>query len=232
MLSKRCTRFLRDSFPWLLPVVLFAMTGCPGKPPSTTITPEDSVRIVNGVMQYRAEADSFFRCDPNSPFMRDSSIVYHGIKWFPVDVRYASTSKLHRYANPETVTVLGTKGEERRQLRYGYFTVRVPGSNGLPVVLKMDVYKFTPYDKKRYEMYRDALSVWFTDETTGKETYDVGRYIDVGNEQPSADFDYTIDFNRAYNPYCAYSNLFSCAVPRKQDHLDVALRVGEMKYHD
>jgi uncharacterized protein (DUF1684 family) len=110
--------------------------------------------------------------------------------------------------------------------------VRVPGSNGLPVVLKMDVYKFTPYDKKRYEMYRDALSVWFTDETTGKETYDVGRYIDVGNEQPSADFDYTIDFNKAYNPYCAYSNLFSCAVPRKQDHLDVALRVGEMKYHD
>jgi len=128
--------------------------------------------------------------------------------------------------------VLGTKGEERRQLRYGYFTVRVPGSNGLPVVLKIDVYKFTPYDKKRYEMYRDALSVWFTDETTGKETYDVGRYIDVGNEQPSADFDYTIDFNKAYNPYCAYSNLFSCAVPRKQDHLDVALRVGEMKYHD
>jgi uncharacterized protein (DUF1684 family) len=74
--------------------------------------------------------------------------------------------------------------------------------------------------------------VWFTDETTGQDTYGVGRYVDVGNEDADPDHPYVIDFNKAYNPYCAYSNLFSCAVPRKEDHLDIALRVGEMKYHE
>jgi uncharacterized protein len=232
MSLKRCMRFLQSSLAAAVATLLVTLTGCPNKPPASSLSSADSVTIVNDVLHYRAEADSFFRYDPNSPFKRDSSVEYHGIKWFPIDVRYHTVSTLHRYANPETVTVMGTKGEARRQLRYGYFTVRVPGANGLPVVLKLDVYKFTPYDKKRYELYKDALSVWFTDETTGKETYSVGRYVEIGNEQPSADFEYTIDFNKAYNPYCAYSNLFSCAVPRKEDHLDVALRVGEMKYHD
>jgi hypothetical protein len=41
-----------------------------------------------------------------------------------------------------------------------------------------------------------------------------------------------IVFNRAYNPYCAYTSLYSCAIPREEDHLDIPLRVGERKYHD
>lgn len=205
---------------------------CSKTPDSRQLTTADSLKIVQDNLAHRAEADSFFRSDENSPFKRDTTIEYHGVKWFPIDVRYRGVAQVHRYANPETVIVLGTKGEERKQLRYGYFTITVPDGNGQPVVLKIDTYKFTPYDTKRYALYKDALSVWFTDETTGKETYNVGRYVEVGNEDPDPDHLYVIDLNKAYNPYCAYSSLFSCAVPRKEDHLDIALRVGEMKYHE
>jgi uncharacterized protein (DUF1684 family) len=76
------------------------------------------------------------------------------------------------------------------------------------------------------------LSVWFTDETTGKETYRVGRYVEVGEENPDPQFVYTIDLNKAYNPYCAYSDLYSCAIPRKEDHIPIAIRAGEKNYHD
>jgi len=192
----------------------------------------DSATVVQEILLHRAEVDSFFRFDPNSPFVKDTTIEYHGIKWFPIDVRYRGVSRLHRYANAETVIVMGTKGEARKQLRYGYFTITVPDNHGQPVDLKMNVYKFTPYDTKRYALYRDALSVWFTDETTAKETYGVGRYVEVGNEDADPDHAYVVDFNKAYNPYCAYSDMFSCAVPRKEDHLDIALHVGEMKYHE
>ena len=139
---------------------------------------------------------------------------------------------LHRYQHADTVIVMGTKGEERKQLRYGFFEFVVPDEYGTPTTLRLNVYKFTPYDTKRYARYKDNLSVWFTDKTTGKETYDVGRYVEIGNENPDPTHVYTIDLNKAYNPYCAYSSLFSCAVPRKEDHLTIALRVGELKYHD
>ena len=208
------------------------LCSCSKKPASKQPSAADSVNIVQDNLAHRAEADSFFRLDPGSPFVRDTTIEYHGVKWFPIDVRYRGTSAVHRYANPETVIVLGTKGEERKQLRYGYFAITVPDGNGQPVVLKINTYKFTPYDAKRYALYKDVLSVWFTDETTGKETYNVGRYVEVGNEDPDPDHLYVIDFNKAYNPYCAYSSIFSCAIPRKEDHLDIALRVGEMKYHE
>ncbi|MGE5401501.1 MAG: DUF1684 domain-containing protein, partial [Ignavibacteriales bacterium] len=66
--------------------------------------------------------------------------------------------------------------------------------------------------------------------TTNDETYGVGRYLDFEkNENP--DYVYTIDFNLAYNPYCAYSPNYSCAIPTKDDYVDLAIRAGEKKFH-
>ena len=207
------------------------LAGC-GKQKNPSPSPEDSVRIVQDNLTHRAEADDFFRSAPESPFKRPPATAYHGIRWYPIDVHFRVQSVLHRYAAPETVSVYGTKGEERKNLRYGYFEFDVPAEDGGRTTMRVNVYKFTPYDSTRYALYRNNLSVWFTDKTTGKETYGVGRYIELGDENPDPAFVYTIDFNKAFNPYCAYSEAYSCAIPRKEDHLDMLLRVGEMKYHD
>jgi uncharacterized protein (DUF1684 family) len=191
----------------------------------------DSLAIVNDNLRHRAEVDDFMK-SPDSPFGRDTTIEYHGLSWFPVNPYFCGTSVLHRYENPETVSVFGTKGEERKNLRYGYFEFAIPDSSGLPARIRINAYKFTPHDKKRYELYRNNLSLWFTDRTTGKETYGVGRYIELGEENSDPNFVYTIDLNKAFNPYCAYSDSFSCAIPRKEDRIDIALRVGEKNYHE
>lgn len=196
------------------------------------ISAADSLTIVTENQAHRESVDEFFRTDPGSPFRRDSSVAYHGIRWFPVDPRYRASSVLHRYDHPETVVVLGTRGEERRNLKYGYFEFVLPDENGRAKLCKLNVYKFTPYDGQRYLLYRDNLSVWFTDLTTGKETYGVGRYVEIGNEVAESSHVYVIDLNKAYNPYCAYSSLYSCAVPRQEDRLTIAVRAGELKYHD
>ncbi len=167
-----------------------------------------------------------FRRDPDSPFLRDSTIRYRGIQWFSPDLRFFFRSKLIRYASPETVIVMGTKGEQRIQLKEGYFIIPYRGKE-----YRLNAYKMTLEDSRRYGISPNTLSVWFTDSTTGKETYEVGRYVDVGEEQPDADHLYVIDLNEAYNPYCAYSALYSCAIPRKEDHFDFAVRAGELKYH-
>jgi uncharacterized protein (DUF1684 family) len=78
--------------------------------------------------------------------------------------------------------------------------------------------------------YADYLFLPFTDATSGEESYANGRYIDlrikdIGNNQ------YTIDFNKAYNPYCAYvSGKYNCPIPPAENNLAVAIRAGEMKF--
>lgn len=220
------------SFISLLVLTSVLVIGCGKTSRRPMLSTQDSLAIVQENIAHRAQVEDFFRNSPDSPFRRDTTIHFEGIKWFPINPYYRGRSVLHRYEHPETVSVMGTKGEERRHLRYGYFTFEVPDTDGTMRTIRLNVYKFTPQDAKRYALYRNVLSVWFTDKTTGRETYNVGRYVEVGEEHPDPDFVYTIDLNKAYNPYCAYSDLYSCAIPRKEDHIDLALRVGEKKYHD
>lgn len=183
----------------------------------------DSVEIIHEITRHRAEVDSFFRYAPESPFRNDTAVHFDSIRWFPPDLGFYFKLKLQRYDHPERVTVMGTKGEERVQLKYGYFEIPRAGS-----FFRLNVYKeasTTP------SPYRNILSVWFTDATTNRETYGVGRYLDVGEESADPEHLYRLDFNAAYNPYCAYSSLYSCAIPRKEDHFDFPLVAGEMKYH-
>jgi uncharacterized protein (DUF1684 family) len=219
---------------WVLGVIAlgFFVCSCASKQNKHTLSTQDSIAILQDNLAHRAEVEDFMKNSPDSPFARDTTIEYHGIKWFPINPHFRGKSILNRYANPETVSVFGTKGEERKNLRYGYFEFDVPDESGGVKTIRINAYKFTPHDKKRFELYKNNLSLWFTDNTTGKETYGVGRYIELGDENPNPAFVYTVDLNKAFNPYCAYSDSFSCAIPRKEDRLAIAVRAGEMKYHD
>jgi uncharacterized protein (DUF1684 family) len=215
----------------LAAALLPAAAGCTRTPSLPPVSAADSIAIVQDNLAHRAEAEAWCREGEGSPFLRDTTVAFTGLKWYPVDPRMVVRSAIHRHAEQETVVVLGTKGEERRQLKYGYFAFVLPDSAGGARELRLNVYKFTPHDPKRYALYPDNLSVWFTDATTGKETYAVGRYLELGEENADPSFVYTLDFNKAFNPYCAYSHLYSCAIPRKEDHLPVPVRAGELPYH-
>lgn len=202
-------------------VIAYSFSGCGKKSePQHQWSVQDSIRITDELFSYREAAEAFFRNHPQSPFNQDSSTHYTGIKWYPPDLRFCFTSKLFKYYQAEHVTILGTKGEERNYIKYGYFTIQFNGED----------YKLVVY--KEIGEGGNHLSIWFTDETTGKETYGVGRYVDLEEEHADPGYVYTIDFNKAYNPYCAYSARYSCAVPRQEDHLPFAVTVGEKKYHE
>ncbi len=200
---------------------------CQKKESANQWSPEDSLKIVNEIVSHRQEAESFFRNHPDSPFNQDTTAHFSGIKWFEPDVRFYFKSRLFKYDKSEQVNVLGTKGEERQYLKYGYFKIEFPArpAGGEDSEYSLNVYKDA-------DAANNYLSIWFTDETTGKETYGVGRYIEIGNEVPDPNYKYAIDFNKAFNPYCAYSEKYSCAVPRREDHLPITIRAGEMKYHN
>ncbi len=74
--------------------------------------------------------------------------------------------------------------------------------------------------------YEDYLFLPFTDETSGNETYGGGRFIDLRIVEGS---EMVIDFNQAYNPYCAYNHGYSCPIPPKDNHLKMRIEAG-VKY--
>ncbi|MGZ3839508.1 MAG: DUF1684 domain-containing protein [Flavisolibacter sp.] len=85
-------------------------------------------------------------------------------------------------------------------------------------------------DLLQREEYKTFLFLPFTDQTTGKETYHGGRYLDIRMEDIQ-NGTVVLDFNRAYNPYCAYvTGKFNCPLPPKENQLSLAIRAGEKDY--
>lgn len=195
----------------------------PASPPSTAA---DSLRAVDETLAYRRMAEEYFRRDPSSPFNTSPPIPYEGLRWYPPDPGMYFLARLERYDRPETVVVYGTKNEPRKQVRYGYFAVEIGGREH-----RLNVYKFPPEITNQHPDLQGVLSVWFTDSTTGIETYPVGRYLEIERESDDPEHLYVVNLNNAHNPYCAYNPAYSCAIPTKEDRIQAAIRAGEMNYH-
>lgn len=168
----------------------------------------------------RAQKDTWMRHNPNSPFNQPSHEVgFAPLKYFAPEAGWVFESKLTVRAGFEPVTILDTDGLERKGRVYGSLKFEKGGAMHTVRVYEMET------DAGRYH------AVWFTDRTTGDSTYEVGRYLDFKlSEDP--DHVYTLDFNKAYNPYCAYTPAYGCAIPRKEDFLDLSITAGEKKWHE
>jgi hypothetical protein len=176
-------------------------------------------KYIETIIKERKEKDYSFQFDLNSPFNRDTTAKFKPLRYYEANPDFIFKSRLIRYNVQDTVTILGTRGETRPAILIGFLELKKDDK-----VHKINVYKSFSRTGEPY------YSIWFTDRTTGKETYGVGRYLDFElNEDP--EFVYTIDFNRAFNPYCAYSSLFTCPIPRVEDYIDMDIEAGEKNFH-
>lgn len=181
---------------------------------------EEQKKYISSVEQMRDNTNKYMKDSPDSPFNAKAKEVFHPLKYYDVDPDFVFKSKLIEYPQKDTVKVFGTKGDERIAVRYGYVECNYNGNK-----FKANVYK--GFARTTGDVY---YSIWFTDKTTGKDTYGVGRYIDF-ELNPDPQFVYTIDFNLAYNPYCAYSPNYSCTIPTKEDFINLEIKAGEKSFH-
>ena len=126
-----------------------------------------------------------------SPFLYKGKVEFHDLNYFEVDPSFVFNSNLYEYNPKDTVTVFGTKGEKRKTVRFGYLIIDKDS-----IDYKINVYEGKNQTNEKY------YSIWFTDKTTNKTTYGVGRYLDF-EKLDDPDKIYRIDFNLSYNPYCA-----------------------------
>jgi uncharacterized protein (DUF1684 family) len=131
--------------------------------------------------------------------------------WFPYDDAYRFVVPLER--DPADVTIESTRERDRVATRAGWLRFDVAGVPCRVMALRMN----------EPGVSADALDVYFTDATSGRESYRM-RYVAVAS---GPDGRCVLDFNRAYNPACAYSPHYNCPIPPVENHLAVAIRAGE-----
>ncbi|MDZ4716114.1 MAG: DUF1684 domain-containing protein [Cytophagales bacterium] len=171
----------------------------------------------NAILAERVEKDTFMKRDPSSPFAATRDSV-RSLNYFAPDQQYRIRATLQVIQNKKVI-VLGTStGEASRYLEYGWAAFNLDGiENKLLILEIMDM-----------GPQRGKLFLAFADETSAKETYGAGRYLDVKKVPAASTIE--LDFNKAYNPYCAYTDAFSCPLPPRENILAVAIRAGEMTY--
>ncbi len=141
---------------------------------------------------------------------------YPAMEKFKISCRFVKSTDT-------SLVVMKTSGKKIPQkdfIRYGklIFTIN-------DTTLELTLYQSRIKDA----LTKDYLFLPFTDLTTGDETYGSGRYIDLQVTDIKKDR-VVIDFNKAYNPYCAYSNNYNCPLPPRENYLPVAITAGEKNF--
>jgi uncharacterized protein (DUF1684 family) len=115
-----------------------------------------------------------------------------------------------------------SSGKTKTYIKFGELRFQIDGKKH-----KLAVYQ--SLSLKAMPQYRDYLFIPFKDLTNGKETYGGGRYLDLRMKQIEGNKVF-LDFNKAYNPYCAFSEGYSCPIPPKENHLKIAIEAGEKNF--
>jgi len=166
----------------------------------------------------RSEQNEAFKNDASSPIPKESRAAFKELSYYPPNEDYALPAFFTPFEAPHEVKMQTSKANDvRTMLRYGQ----------LSFVINDKEHRLTVYKHLEPE-HEHVLFVPFKDATSGRETYEAGRYIDL--EEQTGNDEYLLDFNRAYNPYCAYNPTYSCPLVPAENVLKIAIPAGEKAF--
>lgn len=182
---------------------------------------QDYIKEIN---TQRSKKDAFFKYSDDSPLSFEKKSVFSGLNYFKIDPAYKVSASVEWIENPEMLYLQNSIGEEMRVYPYARLSFEIEGQ-------RMSLLAFRHFDLWMYFRESGYVFLPFKDKTNNELTYSMGRYIDIElkNGEESEVF---IDFNKAYNPFCAYNENVVCPYPPVENHLDVKVPAGEKKWED
>lgn len=161
---------------------------------------------------FRAEKNEFFGSHPQSPLTREQKKDFHGLQYFPENDSLRLEVQVEEFENKQTFEMQTSTGDVQIYEKFGKFRFEVDGEE-----VELTIYQS-----------QHGFFLPFVDTLAGKETYPAGRYLEP-EALPGGHF--IVDFNIAYNPYCAYNEMWSCPITPAENRLKVAIRAGEKLFH-
>ena len=162
--------------------------------------------------EFRTAKDEFFATHPQSPLTREQKAGFKGLAYFPENPALRLELRLDEYPVKDEISVQTSTGDVQSYTRQGRFHFTVEGRAAELTLYLGENGPFLP----------------FVDSLANKETYPAGRYLEP---EALGEGRYLVDFNLAYNPYCAYNERWSCPLTPFENRLKVPIRAGEKLYH-
>ncbi|OOG68758.1 DUF1684 domain-containing protein [Algoriphagus sp. A40] len=168
------------------------------------------------VEKERERQFKYIRFNIESPLTEEQKRAFTKLNFYDIDPAYKIKARIVPIENKKVREVPLTDGSKQRYIEHSFAEFELGGkTNKLLLLQAMD-----EADKRNFFLA-------FADETSARETYGGGRYLNVRQDGKNS---ITIDFNLAYNPYCAYNPDYACPIPPKENLLDIAIPVGEKNY--
>ncbi len=158
--------------------------------------------------EFREGKDDFFKTSRQSPLTREQKKKFKGLSYFPENSALRLEVSVEEFPEKQEIEMQTSTGDVQKYLRFGRFTFAVDGQEAQLTIFGDNESFFLP----------------FADSLAGKETYGAGRYLEP---ERLDDNSFLVDFNLAYNPYCAYNEAWSCPLTPFENRLKVPIRAGE-----
>ena len=171
---------------------------------------------LQGETEFQRELNSDFKDASKSPLKKKDRKDFKGLDFFKVDSSFVVQATLSRTKDEKPFKMKTTTDRLPEYIKYGEITFDLKGES-----FKLSIYQNK--DLMKDDGFEDYLFLPFLDDTNGDESYGGGRYIDL--RIPNGEI-MTVDFNTAYNPYCAYNEEYSCPIVPRENYVDVEVRAG------
>ena len=177
-------------------------------------------RPIVGESDWQRKKNADFKDATKSPLIAKDRKAFVGLDFFEVDSSFVVKAILERTPDAEFFGMKTTTERLTRERIYGILTFELKG-----VQVKLNLYQGEEH--LQTEGFEDYLFLPFLDDSNGDSTYGGGRYIDLRIPKGNT---IMIDFNKAYNPYCAYNEKFSCPIVPRVNRIGMLVNVGEKSY--
>lgn len=165
---------------------------------------------------FQKELNQEYSDSLSSPLTHADRLVFKSHEFYPIDLKYRVHAKFLRTPNEKPFKMATTKGVPRDYVKYGEVHFSLNEKQ-----FKLNVYQ--SLDLIKQEAYINYLFLPFRDYTNDYETYGGGRFIDLMIPKDSM---IVVDFNKAYNPYCAYNNKYSCPITPVENFIETDVKAG------
>ncbi|WP_310554715.1 DUF1684 domain-containing protein [Flavobacterium sp.] len=172
--------------------------------------------------EFQFELNKKYADSTSSPLNKEDLDHFKGLVFFEIDSKYVIEATFVRTKREKIFKMETTTSRLPEYKKYGELFFSIEGKD-----FKLNVYQNIDLSKKKE--YKDYLFLPFTDLTCGNQSYVGGRYIDL--RIPKKDI-VRIDFNKSYNPYCAYNPKYSCPIVPIENDLAIEIKAGVKKFHD
>ncbi len=193
-------------------IICFAMIGCKTTNGTETKMSKHDLEIKH----FQDELNKEYADETKSPLKEEDRKAFKGLDFFDIDPTFKITANFIRTPDEEPFPMETTKERTPIYVKYGEIHFKLRGDE-----FQLNVYQNPQMIKM--EQYRNYLFLPFMDLTNGDSSYGGGRYLELSIPKGKK---ITVDFNKAYNPYCAYNDKYACPIPPRENSLDTEITAG------